>query len=172
MRRVALCSLFVLLLASSLRAEGPSLGLGAGFVNAASSIGSAPWFTANVRFAVAKNVAVEPEVGFWSKSESYLGLADVSFRDINVGATALYLVPSNDKLHFVVGAGIGAHMVKGAVGILGFEASDTSTEFGPHVLGGLEYQVADAVRVFANARYVLAAVRNRGNLTGLPALFS
>lgn len=142
-----------------------AVGLGAGYVDP-SDIGGTAWFTGNVRIKVAESVAVEPEVGYWKKTESIPGLLDVSVEDINVGANVLYLVPAGDKVVASLGGGIGAHFLKGAVGALGFEESDTETKFGGNIQAGLDLKVAENVALFANARYDLVSDFNQFKVYG------
>jgi hypothetical protein len=164
MRRVLLGSLSVLFLSGPCWADGTSFGVGAGLADP-SDIGATPWFTANLRLEVAKNVAIETEGGYWKKTENFLNLLDVSFRDLNFGASAVYLFPSSGKVRFSAGAGLGVHLVKGAVGTLGFSESDTATRLGPQAFAGLDYKMGSA-SLFANVRYDLVSDFNQFKVYG------
>jgi len=137
---------------ASAAAGETGIGIGAGYVDP-SDVGGTAWFTGNVRFKVAEAVAIEPEVGYWKKSESVPGLVDVSVKDLNVGANVLYLVKAGKDVTVSLGGGAGAHFLKGAVGVLGFEESDTETKFGAQILAGLDFKIATNVALFADVRY-------------------
>lgn len=153
-------SVLFLVAAGSASAGDVGIGLGAGYVDP-SDVGGTFWLTGNVRFKVAESVAIEPEVGYWKKSESVPGLIDASVKDINVGANVLYLIPSGEKLLISLGGGVGAHFLKGAVGVLGFEESESETKFGGQLLAGLDFEVAANVALFANVRYDLVSDFNQ-----------
>jgi hypothetical protein len=68
-----------LVIAASANAGEAAIGIGAGYVDPA-DVGGTAWFTGNVRFKVSDSIAIEPEVGYWKKSESVPGLVDVSIR--------------------------------------------------------------------------------------------
>lgn len=154
-----------MLVAGSANAGETAVGLGAGYVDP-SDIGGTAWFTGNVRFKVTESVAIEPEFGYWKKSESIPGLIDASVEDINVGANVLYLVPAGEKVLVSLGGGVGAHFLKGAVGVLGFEESDTETKFGGNIQAGLDFKVAENVALFANVRYDLVSDFNQFKVYG------
>jgi hypothetical protein len=167
MRQVVVLSVLALALATtvSARAEGVRIGLGAGYVDP-SDVGGTAFFTGNVRFDVARNVALEPEVGYWKKSESVPGLVDVSIKDLNFGVNVLYQFPTSGSLRFSAGAGLGAHVLKGAVGVLGFSESASETKLGGQLLAGLDLKVSSAVALFANARYDLVSDFNQFKVYG------
>ena len=165
-RRVLTTALFAVLAGSALpvAAQDTTLGLGVGYVKP-SDVDGTVWFTANVQFKVAENLVVEPEAGWWKKSASFPGILDVSIEDLNVGANILYGSPG-ESVRFTVGAGVGAHFLKGAVGILGFSDSETETKIGAHLLAGLEFGGSKSVRFFVNGRYDLVSDLNQFKIYG------
>lgn len=163
MRLAVPCMLLSLALAEQAQADDKaSLGVGLGLVDA-SNVGSTLWLTANVRFALSERVSLEPEIGFWSKSDAFLGV-DVSIKDFNVGANAVYRIPK-DKVTFHVGGGVGLHNLTGKIGVLDlFEESDSETKLGLQVLGGVEYRASDAVALYGRVRLDLISDVNQTKL--------
>ncbi len=147
--------------ASPAWAQDRTFGLGVGYVKP-SDVDGTIWFTANAQYKVAKDFVVEPELGFWKKTASFPGLLDVSIRDLDVGANALYTTVRK-SLNISVGAGLGAHLLKG---VLGSTDSDSSTKLGFHLLGGLVFGHAKSMHFFANARYDLVSDINQFKLYG------
>ncbi len=147
--------------ASPAWAQDRTFGLGVGFVKPKDVDGTI-WFTGNAQFKVAKDIVVEPEIGFWKKTASVSGVVDVSIRDLDIGANALYTTVRK-SLNISVGAGLGAHLLKG---VLGSTDSDSSTKLGFHLLGGLVFGHAKSMHFFANARYDLVSDINQFKLYG------
>jgi len=163
MKRTFVALVFITLAwaAPRVEAQDRSVGLGVGYVKS-SDVDGTIWFTGNVHFRVAEHVLLEPEVGYWSKTTTFLEASgrtvvpvDVSVSDFNVGANLLYRPPSHgSSVRFYVGAGLGIHFVTGAVGVLGFTAgSDSATKPGAQLLAGAEFGRSAGMRFFANARY-------------------
>ena len=150
--------------ASPAWAQDRTFGLGVGYVKP-SDVDGTIWFTANAQYKVAKDFVVEPELGFWKKTASFPGLLDVSIRDLDVGANALYTTVRKSR-NISVGAGLGAHLLKGQVGVLGFSDSDSSTKIGVHLLAGVVFGHAKSMHFFANARYDLVSDLNQFKLYG------
>lgn len=162
LRLVALFLLFVGTATEVRAEEKTSVGLGLGLVDA-SGIGSTLWLTGNVRFAITDRVVLEPELGYWSKSDSFFGV-DVSISDLNFGANALYRIPK-DKVTFHVGGGVGLHHLSGKVGVLDlFEESDSETKIGLQLLGGVEYRASETVDIFGRVRLDLISDVNQTKL--------
>jgi opacity protein-like surface antigen len=167
-KRSAVVMLSLLLgFAFDLRAEEtPSFGVGLGLVDI-SSVGSTLWVTGNYRIPVSERVSVEPEVGFWSKSESDeffdIGI-EVTVKDLNLGANAIYTIPK-EKTSFHLGAGVGIHHLTGKVGVLDvFEESDSVTRIALQLLGGVERRVGGSAAVFARVRFDLMSGANQTKL--------
>jgi len=146
--------------AVSANAGETAIGIGAGYVDPA-DVGGTAWFTGNVRFKVSDSIAIEPEVGYWKKSESVPGLVEVSIKDLNVGANVVYLAPVGNSVVVSLGGGVGAHFLKGAVGVLGFEESESETKFGGQVLAGLDFKIAENIALFTYVRYDLVSDFNQ-----------
>ncbi len=166
MRRILAAFVFVSAVGgvSSAWAQDKTFGLGVGFVKP-SDVDGTVWFTANAQYKVAKDILVEPELGFWKKTASFGNLLDVSIRDLDLGANALYTT-TRKSLNISVGAGLGAHLLKGAVGVLGFTDSDSSTKIGVHFLAGVVLGHAKSAHFFANARYDVVSNLNQFKLYG------
>ena len=150
--------------ASPAWAQDRTVGLGVGFVKP-SDVDGTIWFTGNAQFKVAKDIVVEPEIGFWKKTASFPGVVDVSVRDLDIGANALYTTVRK-SLNISVGAGLGAHLLKGEVGVLGLTDSDSSTKIGFHILAGLVFGQPKSMHFFANARYDLVSDINQFKVYG------
>ena len=146
--------------AVSANAGETAIGIGAGYVDPA-DVGGTAWFTANVRFKVSHSIAIEPEVGYWKKSESIPSLLDVSIKDLNVGANVLFTAPVGSKVVVSLGGGVGAHFLKGAVGLLGFQDSESETKFGGQILSGLDFEASESIALFVNVRYDLVSDFNQ-----------
>ena len=151
---------FSLVIAVSANAGEAAIGIGAGYVDPA-DVGGTAWFTGNVRFKVSHSIAIEPEVGYWKKSESIPGLIDVSIKDLNAGVNVVYLAPVGSSVVVSLGGGVGAHFLKGAVGVPGFEQSESETKFGGQVFGGVDFKVTGSIALFANVRYDLVSDINQ-----------
>lgn len=90
---------------------------------------------------------LEPYLDFWSKSEDSGG-AEVSVRDIAIGARGKYMFETSSSVRPFAGAGLGLHFVHAEVDVPeqnfgGFiipalHAEDSSTKLGLDVGGGIE----------------------------------
>ncbi|HVR70414.1 MAG TPA: outer membrane beta-barrel protein [Vicinamibacteria bacterium] len=130
--------------------EQASLGLGVGLVKP-SDVDSTFWVTANYRFRLGDRLWLEPEAGYWKKGDDVPGL-DVSIEDLNFGLNAILAMPGGG-IEPWVGAGVGLHLVKGVLGVGGFDSGETETKLGIHLLGGLDFGLADSFDLFAALRY-------------------
>ena len=72
-----------------------AVGLGLGLVDVA-DLGSTLWLTGHARIPAGKRLCIAPEVGYWSKSDSFFGI-DVSIKDVSLGANALYAFPGRSS---------------------------------------------------------------------------
>ena len=150
--------------ASPAWAQDRTFGLGVGLVKP-SDVDGTIWFTGNAQFKVAKDIVVEPEIGFWKKSASFLNVVEASIRDVDVGANVLYIT-TRKSVRLSVGAGLGMHFLTGQAGVLGLTDSDSSTKIGFHILAGLVFGQAKSMHFFANARYDLVSDINQFKLYG------
>jgi hypothetical protein len=148
--RLLILTAFVLLARSS-GAEGPSIAAGIGTVTP-TNVNSTLWVTGSVRFPIGRFFAIEPEVGYWSKSEEVFNV-QTSLNDLNFGATALIVIPI-DRIKIFFGAGGCVHHIQGRVGVTGLgSASDSTTKGGYQVLGGIDLRVGQSLSLFGAARY-------------------
>jgi hypothetical protein len=152
MKRVAAWALLGLLAGATMaRAEGPSLGLGAGVVSTEATSNTV-YVTGNFRVPLVPFIALEPEVGYWKKDYSFLG-ATVSAQDLSFGGNALAIIPIH-PVSLWAGAGVGAHELKGSFNVPGLGSGAASaTQLGVHLLGGVDFDVAPRVKIFGAARY-------------------
>jgi hypothetical protein len=166
MRRILAVFVFLAVAggASSGWAQDRTAGVGVGFVKP-SDVDGTFWLTANAQFKVAKDILVEPELGFWKKTSSFGNILDISFRDLDLGANALYTT-ERKSLRIHAGVGLGAHLLKGAVGVLGFSDSDSATKIGVHFLAGAVFGHAKGANFFANVRYDLVSDLNQFKIYG------
>jgi opacity protein-like surface antigen len=162
LRGLALAAL-VLLAAAPLQAQDQgSLSLGLGIVKP-EDIDSTLYVTANYRFKLTGSLVLEPEVGIWEKSEGE-GDVEISLRDLNFGANLLY-VSDMKKTKLWGGAGLGAHLIKGTLGIGGLGSeSESDTRLGLHLLGGVDYEMGKTVDLYGAVRYDLVSLEGDANL--------
>jgi hypothetical protein len=133
-------------------AEPSSLGLGLGAVDP-DGVDTALWLTANYRFHVSRALALEPEIGYWKKSEQAFGVS-ASAKDLNFGLSALGVLQASRRVSLSVGAGAGIHNLEVDVGFVGQVAvSDSITRLGTHVLGGVALDASRTISLFVNVRY-------------------
>lgn len=107
-----------------------------------------------------------PELGlqatldFWSKSED-VGEAEISFRDIAIGARTSYTFPvENNDIRPYVAGGLSIHFVSfeydgpefdGFFGPVGGDYEDTDTELGLDLAGGSNFAVSENLDILAEA---------------------
>jgi hypothetical protein len=150
--RTAIAFAFVALglVAADARAQSSSLGIGAG-VATPKDQDSTWWVTGNVRLPLGSILALEPEIGYWKRTDTVAGL-DVSTEDLQFGGNLLFIIPA-DRVQLFAGGGAGGHRLKGQIGIGGARITDSETKFGLHILGGLDIKVSSGVSLFGAARY-------------------
>ncbi|HKC13548.1 MAG TPA: hypothetical protein VKI41_16100 [Vicinamibacteria bacterium] len=151
-----------LLLGRSSRADEASIAAGVGTVEP-TNVNSTLWITGSVRFPLGRFFAIEPEIGYWSRSAEIFAV-QASLSDLNFGATALIVVPI-DPIRIFFGAGACAHRIEGRLGVAGLgSASDSTTKGGYQVLGGIELKVGRSLSLFGAARYDGVKLDNGANL--------
>ncbi len=132
-------------------AQGVSIGVGAGAVDP-QNLDTVPWFTANLRWTLHKNFVIEPEFGYWKKTQATPGTEN-TVKDLSAGVNILYRIPKKNA-SFFAGAGLGAHVVRSAFSIEGFDAqSDTQVKQGLHLLGGFDYKLTGGLSLFVAFRF-------------------
>jgi hypothetical protein len=162
MRRVTAATLaffgwLCVLGAADVGAEG-GVGLGAGIVKFQDCEGCVTplWLTANIRFKVNRNFALEPEGGWYRHTEDALG-TEFTTDAFNFGGSALILIPT-EQVEVFGGGGAGAHMFR----VSGGGVVETETKFGFHFLGGADLKVTDSMNLFGAIRYELIDYKGVG----------
>ena len=131
-------------------AEAQSVGAGGGVVKLEDHDDKSLFLTGNIRFQLLGPLQLEPEVGWWKRTEQ-AGTAQVHFEDFNLGMNALLVVPGS-RIELFVGAGLGAHFLDRTAGIAGIVRDAQSTDWAIHVLGGLDVKLQGPVSLFAAIR--------------------
>jgi hypothetical protein len=131
-------------------AEAQSIGAGAGVVRLEDDDEDSLFLTGNVRFQLIGPLQLEPEVGWWKRTQQ-AGTAQVRYEDFNLGVNALLVVPGS-RIELFVGAGVGAHFLDRTAGIAGIIRDATSTDVAVHVLGGLDVKLQGTLSLFAAIR--------------------
>lgn len=140
-----------------------SLGLGAGTVDP-QEFGRAPWFTANLRWKLGKKFLIEPEGGYWKKTETVPGV-ETSIRVVNGGVNILYPIVRKG-VDLFVGGGLGVHVIRSEQEVVGLAAQeDTEVKQALHLLAGFELK-AGALRLFGAARFDTVADLDQSKLYG------
>lgn len=143
------------------RAEAPVglLGIGVGLADPTAR-GTPGGFlaTAGFRYPLTPWFAVEPEVGYWERSDRTDMLVSDVFSDFNVGLQGLFTVPVGRTWGLYAGAGVDVHVLTGEFRVVGFPTSEeTRARGGFHVLGGADVRLGRDVRLFVTGRYDVVA---------------
>src|SRR5262249_53935489 len=96
-------------------------------------------------------LALEPEVGYWKKTETFLGV-ESSLEDLSFGGSALIIIPAS-RIELWGGGGAGGHRIKGKLAGFGTSVSESQTKFGWHFLGGIDLKLSDHAAIFGAGRY-------------------
>lgn len=131
------------------RSDAQGLGAGAGVVRIEDG-GSSLFLTASMRVKLFGPILLEPEVGYWKKSEAGLG-GEVSADDLSVGGNVLVVVPAH-PLELFGGIGAGAHFLDRSAGSAGLLARSEQTKLGLHLMAGLDFVVSDSLNLFGAVR--------------------
>jgi opacity protein-like surface antigen len=150
--RMALALVGAMLLAAVPAGAGDTwLGLGIGQVKP-EGVNATIAFSGELRLGLGKHFALQPDIGYWKRSETVSGIS-VSASDFSFGATALLLLPLR-PVRIYAGAGPSIHHISGDVASYGFSvASDSLTRVGITALGGLDLEISRSVAFFVAARY-------------------
>lgn len=147
-------ALFALLLGLALSAAAPagaqSLGVGAGIVKLENDDAHSLFLTGNLRFKLLGPIVLEPEVGYWKRTET-IPAGELKFEDFSVGGNALLVFPGR-SLSLWGGAGLGWHFLDRSAGIAGLLHAAKSTDAAVHVLAGVDVRVSNSASLFATAR--------------------
>src|SRR5215472_13703225 len=142
-------------------AEGGSLGLGVG-VSKTEVVPDSLYLTGNFRIPLVSYLVLEPEVGYWKKDYNVAGI-DVSAEDLTFGGNMVLVIPVH-PISIWGGAGVGAHRLKGSLGVPGLVTiSDTETKVGIHLLGGLDISLSPKLSLFGAGRYDIVHTDTNGD---------
>ena len=131
-------------------AYAQSIGAGAGIVKLEKEEGSSLYLTANVRFPLLGPLHLEPELGYFKRTEQ-IAAGELSFEDFSLGANALLVIPGS-RIQVFGGVGIGAHFLDRSAGIAQIIRDAQSTDTAFHVLGGLDVSLSGPLVLFGVAR--------------------
>lgn len=145
-----MCVLAGLVAFSSSIARAQALGAGAGMTKIENTADSALFLTGNLRLKLVGPIFLEPEVGYWKKTESGL-VSDASSEDLSLGANGIVVLPAH-PIELFGGAGVGAHFIDRHAGFAGLTSSSNKVRIGLHVLAGLDFRVSDTLNFFGAAR--------------------
>jgi hypothetical protein len=127
-----------------------SLRISAGVVRP-EDLGSAAWFGIGVR-ARFLGLCLEPEVGYWSRSETAFALRS-SVRDLHAGVSADWTLLRLGRARLLAAAGGSAHVVTSSGGPSGgATASETRVRAGPHASLAFELRIGERTAAFVGAR--------------------
>ncbi len=134
------------------RAADSSLGVSLGYVEAR-RVDPTLVFSGDFRFHLSRTFALAPEFSYWKKSESSLSVTS-SIEDLQFGVNLVAVLPVGRRVEFFLGGGGGLHHVTGNVQVTSAAAvSDSITQGGVDVLGGIDIGAGDNLSFFVLARY-------------------
>jgi opacity protein-like surface antigen len=127
------------------------LGAGIGQVKPEGVNATLAW-SGDLRLGLSRHFAVQPEIGYWKRSETLSGIS-VSASDFSFGAIALLQLPVH-PVRFYLGAGPSIHQISGDVSSYGFSVESNSlTRVGIRAVAGLDIEVSRSFAFFLAARY-------------------
>jgi len=114
---------------------------------------------------ITPDIALQAHVDYWGKTYK-AGYYEWTFSEILIGATAKYYLPGSGPMKFYGGGGIDFIIASskgkytGPQDYWGYDTdvSDSDTEIGFHVLGGLDYPFSESMTGFAELKYTLNGV--------------
>lgn len=134
------------------RAGEASLGLEVGYVKP-KAMESGLFFAGDFRFHLSKVFALAPDLSFWKKSPTVLGVT-VSVGDLQFGVNALAVIHAGRSVELYAGGGGGLHHITGGLAIRGGSAlSGSITKPGLDVLAGVDFRAGRSLSFFLTARY-------------------
>ena len=146
------------------QAQGFAVGVGAGPVDP-QGFETAPWFTAHVQWKLRKNWWIEPEVGYWKKTQTTPGTEN-SVKDLSLGVNLLYYIPRK-RLSYFAGAGLGAHAIRSSFDVRGYDAqSDRQLKQALQLLAGLDYNLGVGLSLFGAFRFDAIADLSQSKVYG------
>jgi hypothetical protein len=147
--------------ASAWTRNDKSIGFALGVVDP-EEIDTALWITLNLRVPLGEWFFLEPELGYWKKTEDFPG-GETSLQDLDIGANVLVDLGQAGDASFWAGAGLGAHVLKAEVQVGDAEESESETELGVHILGGIDLELDSDLAIFLAARYDILTQEGDGN---------
>jgi hypothetical protein len=148
MKKMAIVlGLMVLAAATASAGDSGGFGFGIGSVSVKETDGSHVWLTANMRTLLSRNLALEPEVGWWQQ-----GVGDGRGNNFYTFGGNLLLVLPARKVDVFGGAGIGGLLYRGAYGL------DNATRLEYHFLGGADLLLNNTVSFLGAGRYEIIRV--------------
>jgi hypothetical protein len=150
MKRLVLAlGIFIAVAAVASAEDDGGFGLGVGMVKVKDSDSSQLWLTANVRWMLADNLALEPEIGWFRATGSGDDHTDV----FNGGGSVLLILPAQ-KVDLFAGVGLGAHMYRdSSAGV-----TNTNTYLGYHGLAGVDLHASRGISLFGAVRYEIISI--------------
>jgi hypothetical protein len=97
----------------------------------------------------------DASVQYWSSGNDELG-SDWSWSDIAIKSTVRYFFPTGGNVAPYAGGGLGIHLYSWEQDVPGRSYSDSDSEFGFHILGGVEFQIAPQWKAQVEAEYASA----------------
>ena len=157
-----LCCLAVIVCTSPAEAQDFSIGVGAGFVKP-EDVDASPLIMGTIRVQALPWLVVEPEVSYWRNTSDEDGCipdlevcfgTEARISDLTTGVNVL-LIRSSGRVRPWGAVGIGAHFLETEVTFddLGQTGSTSQTEFGTHLLGGVDVNLTDRLVWYAAGRY-------------------
>ncbi len=149
-------------------------GIRAGYV-APKDIDNTIGFGGEIGFGVpVPNLSLSIEAGYWNKSYTdELTTWKLGFSDLSFGLSGKYEVDaSQGKFYPYFGAGVGMHMLKAEIEVMGISASATDSKFGAHAFGGIRVPFAPVISGFVEARYTVVDPDYLGVYGGLNYSFA
>jgi hypothetical protein len=138
--------------APPVRAADSSLGVSLGYVEAR-NVDPTLVFSGDFRFHLSGKFALAPEFSYWKKSQSSLSVTS-SVEDLQFGVNLVAVLPASRRVEFFLGGGGGLHHVTGNVQVASAAAvSDSITQGGLCVLGGIDIGAGENLSFFGVARY-------------------
>jgi hypothetical protein len=113
--------------------------------------GAAPWLAVGVGLRLGR-FSVEPELGFWIKSETAFGVT-ASAQDLHAGLNLAWSPVRKGRTRLLLAGGGAAHMVRQSNGLAARDqASETTFRPGVQALLGVEHRLSPRTALFLAAR--------------------
>jgi len=119
------------------------------------------WIMGNARYYMGKRIALEAEVGYWTKTEKTkpgtLDFVDVnsSFKDFSIGGNLIYILRGKSYSPFA-GGGVAIHFLRAKTEPIGFPeiaVDGSKNKVGLCLLGGIEIKLHQHLSIYGAGRY-------------------